>query len=62
MADDASALSPRDLWVVGSTGSGLDFSASHWNGRAWDLVTPMRLSPGAQAVPDLVDAVAPDDV
>jgi hypothetical protein len=62
MADDASAMSPRDLWVVGSTGSGLDFSASNWNGRAWDLVTPMHLPPGAQAVPDLVDAVAPDDV
>jgi hypothetical protein len=62
MADDASATSPGDLWVAGSTGPGLDFSASHWNGRAWDLVTPMRPPPGAQAVPDLVDAVAPDDV
>jgi hypothetical protein len=61
MADNASATSPQDLWVVGATGSGLDFSVSHWNGRAWDLVAPLRLPQDAQAVPDLVDAVAPDD-
>ncbi len=62
MADDASATSARDVWVVGATGSGLDFSASHWNGRAWELVTPLRLPQDARAVPDLIEAVAADDV
>jgi len=62
MAHDASATSSRDLWLVGATGSGLDFSADHWNGQAWNLISPLPLPPGAQAVTDLVDTVAPDDV
>jgi hypothetical protein len=59
MADDASAASPRDLWLVGATGSSLDFSADHWNGRSWNLVSPLPLPSGAQAVTELVDAVGP---
>jgi hypothetical protein len=62
MAADASATSAHDVWVVGAAGSGLDLTASRWNGRTWDLLSPLRLPPGGQAITDLVDAVSPDDV
>ena len=57
VAYDAQVSAKRQLsalsWRPGRAGGG---------GRAWNLVTPIRLPPGTQAVPDLVEAIAPGDV
>jgi Phosphoesterase family len=64
MLSGASALSPADVWAVGSQEGGnglLETLAEHWNGHSWTVVpTPDPGPSGNQLY--AVDAVGPGDV